>query len=103
MARPTLRRTGDDQRPPAGQPPSRPARRPLPTPCVVTALVHDRRTAASGRRSGEANRPPPAAHTALRTPDLQAFCHDRIEADARADNGGALNAVSLASIVSACR
>src|SRR5690242_7076857 len=63
-----LRRTGDDQRPPAGLPPSRPARRPPPTPCVVTALAHDRRTAASRRRSGEASQPAPAVHTALRTP-----------------------------------
>src|SRR5262252_3638052 len=44
MARPTLRRTGADQRRPAGQQPSRPARRPPPTPCVVTTLAHDRRT-----------------------------------------------------------
>src|SRR5580704_2338632 len=79
MARPTLRRTGDDQRPPAGHPPSRPARRPPPTPYVVTALAHDRRTAASGRQSAEANRPPRRltrrSEHAVRRPAAAAACH----------------------------
>src|SRR6476646_1630340 len=58
MAWSTLRRTGDDQRPPAGHPPSRPACRPPPTPCVVTALVHDRRSLAwPGAVRGSVNDP----------------------------------------------
>src|SRR6267378_530992 len=68
MARSTLRRTGDDQRPPAGHPPSRPACRPPPTPCVVTALVHDRRSLAAGI---EADKPTDRSWRLTRRPSLR--------------------------------
>src|SRR5690349_18662691 len=71
MARSTLRRTGDDQRPPAGHPPSRPACRPPPTPCVVTALVHDRRSLAAGIEAAtQVPSDPPAPGHLLSRPSM---------------------------------